>query len=114
MNPEDKALLGLFRSLAPEQRRILLEFARFLASRGEALPAQVPPPNPIPRPQQETVVRAIKRLRATYPMLDSAKLLHETSHHMSQHMVQGRPAPEVIEELELVFKRHYLKLKGEE
>lgn len=114
MSSEEKALLGLFRSLAPEQRRTLREFAQFLASRGESVPAGIAPPNPIPRPQQETVVKAIKRLRATYPMLDSGKLLHETSHYMSQHLMQSRSAQEVIEELEVLFARHYQKLKGEQ
>lgn len=112
MTPEEKALLERFRRLPAAERRSLLDFAEFLA--GRAAPAAAVPAEPlaIPRPGEETVVRAIKRLRATYPMLDPRKLLHETSHCMTQHVVQGRPAVEVIDELERVFSRHYAKLKG--
>lgn len=115
MTPEERALLERLRRLSEGERRILLDFAEFLAAR--AAPAASAPatePLPIPRPERETVVRAIKRLRATYPMLDPRKLLHETSHCMTLHVVQGRPAAEVIDELELVFSRHYQKLKGGE
>ena len=64
-------------------------------------------PQPIPRPESETVVGAIKRLSATFPMLDRAKLLNETSVLVTQHVMRGRDATEVIEELEVLFRRHY-------
>ncbi len=114
MTPEEKALLGWFRRLPQAERRSLLDFAEFLAARGAPAAAPDVPGEPlaIPRPAEETVVRAIRRLRSTYPMLDPRKLLHETSHWMTQHAVHGRPAAEVIDELEGVFARHYDKLKG--
>ncbi len=40
-------------------------------------------------------------------MLDKDKILTETSSLMTQHVVQGRDVVEVIDELELVFERHY-------
>jgi hypothetical protein len=52
-------------------------------------------------------VKAIKRLMATYPMLDRDKLLHETSGHMTRHVIHGKPAAEVIDELEAMFAQHY-------
>ena len=61
----------------------------------------------IPRPEQETVVAAIQRLSQTYPMLEKSKLLHKASDLMSQHVMQGRVASEVIDELELLFTQFY-------
>jgi hypothetical protein len=40
-------------------------------------------------------------------MLDKSDLLHEASELMTTHLMQGRPAAEVIDELEVVFRRHY-------
>ena len=71
---------------------------------------EIPAPVEIPRPVEETVVKAVKRLRVTYPMLDARKLLNQASELMTQHLVQGREAVEVIEELEILFRSHYEKL----
>jgi hypothetical protein len=115
MTAEERELLQHFRTLASEQRHSLMDFAAFLAARAESSPAPQPAPAqpvPIARPETESVVKAIKRLTATYPMLDRAKLLHETSSHMQQHLLQGKPAAEVIDDLEVVFQRHYERFKG--
>jgi hypothetical protein len=45
----------------------------------------------MPRPSQESVVAAIKRLSKTYEMLDRGPMLNETSALMSAHVLQGRP-----------------------
>ncbi len=95
--------------LPAPQAQQLLEFAQFLQERYGA--CELPAPESIERPAQESVVKAIKRLAATYPMLDRAKMLHETSALMTQHVMQGRDAVEVIDELEIVFRRHYEKLR---
>ena len=50
---------------------------------------------------------ALKRLRRVYAMLDRGVLLHEASALMSAHVLQGRPAVDVIDELEALFARHY-------
>ncbi|MDA8093069.1 MAG: Crp/Fnr family transcriptional regulator [Betaproteobacteria bacterium] len=108
---DEKRLLKYFRGLPSAQRETLLAFAEFLAGRHEvAAPELVGSPVALARPVEESVVKAIKRLRATYPMVDASKLLHETSHYMSQHVMQGKPAKEVIDELEVVFARHYERL----
>jgi len=111
MAPEEKRLLQLLRRLPPSDRETLLSFAEFLAARapGPDLPRE---PLPIPRPREEKVVHAIRRLRETYPMLDHGKMLNEVSQLMTQHVVQGRPAAEVIDELELLFRAHYERLQG--
>lgn len=101
-------MLRLFRSLNQEQQRTVAAFAAFLAGNTEPSLESVPEqPADLPRPDQESVVKAIKRLRATYPMLDQNKLFHETSQHMTEHLMHGKPAVEVINELEAMFSRQY-------
>ena len=60
------------------------------------------------------MVKAIKRLRETYPMIDRAKILHDTSASMTKHLVHGKPAAEVIDELEALFLSHYQALKNQQ
>lgn len=111
---EEKRLVELYRSLPAEQRETALAFLEFLVSRQPvtAQPAIVETPKAIPRPAEESVVKALKRLRETYAMLDPEKLLHEAAGHMQQHLLQGKPAPAVIDDLELLFARHYQKHKN--
>ena len=106
-------LREILAELPEAQARALLEFAEFLAARYGG-PQEATAPLDIPRPAQESVVKAIKRLGATYPMLDRSKMLNETSVLMTQHVIQGRDAVEVIDELEVLFRRHYEKLVGPE
>lgn len=108
----EQKLLELFERLAPESQETLLAFAEFLAARGPR-DRSFAEPVPIPRPHEETVVMAIRRLTRTYPMLDRRRLLAEASRYMAQHALEGRPASEVIEELEAVFARHYRKFRTE-
>lgn len=108
LNAEEKAALALFRALSTEQRQMVADFMVFLAAR--AAPRAAPKatePVLIPRPEQESVVKAIKRLRASYPMLDQNKLLNDTSQQMTAHLIHGKPAAKVIDELEIVFSRFY-------
>ncbi|MBX3661052.1 MAG: hypothetical protein KF804_01245 [Burkholderiales bacterium] len=95
-------LLRLYRGLDARRRRELMHFAR-----GLDLPAT--PPRPEPRPEGESVVLALRRLTRSYPMLDRRRLMGPASTLMAQHALQGRAASEVIDELELVFERHYLE-----
>ena len=107
-----KRLREILERLPDEQARQLLDYAEFLLARHgreEALPE----PLAIERPEEESVVVAIKRLRATYPMLDPAALLNETYDLMTQHVMQGREAVEVIDDLEALFRRHYERLFGD-
>lgn len=106
---ENKRLLALFRSLSEARQQALIEFASFLAEKEAAADVQAPirEPLPIPRPELENVVMAIKRLRATYPMLDSADLFNEASAQMTRHLMHGIPANEIIDELEQIFLQRY-------
>jgi len=95
--------------LPDAQAQALLEYAEFLLQRHGAAPVADDPID-IPRTENETVVGAIKRLRASYPMLDVGKLLTETTALMSDHALRGRDAGQVIDELEQLFRRHYERL----
>jgi len=102
----EKRLREILGELPEAQGVALLEYAEFLAARHSG-PKQITTPLDIPRPEKESVVRAIKRLGATYPMLDRSKMLNETSVLMTQHVISGRDAAEVIDELEVLFRRYY-------
>jgi len=118
LTPTEEELLSLFGRLSDSQRETLLSFAEFLASQASQEPAEAPPPpqpRHIPRPRQESVIAAIKRLNAAYFMLeDRAGLLNETSVLMTQHVMQGRDIGEVIDELESVFARFYEEWRAEQ
>lgn len=104
----EKALIESYQAMSEEGRVALLDYAEYLVDRYPAPVNDVPTePQDIPRPSEESVVASIRRLRSTYPMLDTEKLLHETSSFMMQHMVQGRPANEVIDDLEVYFSTEY-------
>ena len=108
LKPREQKALKLFRSLGAVQQQTVTSFMEFLLSQGEISTAnQALQPELIPRPDQESVVKAIKRLRATYPMLDQNKLFNETSQHMTSHLLHGKPASQVIDELEAMFAQHY-------
>jgi hypothetical protein len=106
---DGKRLVSLFRNLSEPRQQALLEYAEFLAGKEGADVAAAPPaePLPIPRPEQENVVKAIQRLMRTYPMLERNHIFHEASAQMTRHLVHGVAAVEAIDELERIFARRY-------
>jgi hypothetical protein len=122
MTPEERdTLFSLCERLSAGDLAMLTRFAGFLLneSGGAAAspapdmpaPAAVPEPENIPRPGDEKVVAAVKRLSKTYFMLDKKKMLGVTSDLVTQHILQGRDAGAVIDELEDVFQQHYQQLR---
>lgn len=109
MSSDSKKLLRLFRDLSAPRQAALQEYAEFLAGRDAAdgLNQVSQVPLEIPRPEQESVIKAIQRLMASYPMLERNKLLNDTSAQMTRHVIHGISAVEVIDELELIFTRYY-------
>jgi hypothetical protein len=108
--PAKRRLLELYDALDERDRATLTALAEFLAGQraGGVEPlAAFPEPDQIPRPAEESVIGAIRRLSRTFHMLDKAPMLHETSALMSAHILQGRPASEVIDDLEVLFSGHY-------
>ena len=111
--PGQSQLLRIFSSLEATKRAQLIAFAQFLAQPdGHDTVEDTPVPMAfepvaIPRPAEETVVAAMQRLSQTYPMRNKDKLLHQAADLMSAHVLQGRAAVAVIDELELVFAQAY-------
>lgn len=108
MKKSTKKLLEFYRELPDEVAQQLLDFAEFLALRHKVEVKELSLPEKISRPDSsESVVIAVKRLSATYPMLNKDKLLNETASLVSQNLLQGRDAVEVIDELEVIFSEQY-------
>ena len=108
-----KSLTELYESLDDERKRSLCDFADFLYARAEPVVKEVPPPEDIPRPEQETVVGAIKRLKSKYHMVESMSVFSRASSLMTDHMVSGRDVVEVIDEMEALFDEAYNNLLRE-
>ena len=111
-----RRLLKLYRSLDQDDRSTLLAFGQFLAARSAERPQEdhgALEPKQIPRPRKESVVGAIKRLYDTFYMLDRSAMLNDTSTLMGAHVLRGRPASTVIDELETLFASNYAKYREE-
>lgn len=117
MSRSEKKLLSQYQALPEQAQQSLLDFCNFLSHQyqGERLPdsvtvAEQAQPKDIPRPKDESVVLAMRRLSDTYFMLNKDDLLHKASALMSQHILQGRDAVEVIDDLEVLFLESYNQL----
>ncbi|HEC12210.1 MAG TPA: Crp/Fnr family transcriptional regulator [Acidiferrobacteraceae bacterium] len=114
-NPSHR-LAAIFQGLTDAKRTSLLDFAEFLHAQegGVHRDSGVKEPLSIPRPGEETVVKAIQRLTITYPMIDATELMNESTALVSQHVMEGRAAMEVINDLEILFQSHYERLTENE
>ncbi len=111
---EQRQLLRLFTRLDDPRRASLQAFAEFLCQQQEeeAQDSERAAPEPqipqdIPRPDEESVVAAMRRLTRTFPMINRDALLDRATSLMTAHMLQGQPAAQVIDELEALFEEHY-------
>ena len=109
-NRTSRELAELYDSLNDESRASLFDYAEFLVSRGGMVEREIGDPLEIPRPEEETVVGAIKRLKQTYPMIESMSVFSEASSLMTEHMINGRDATEVIDDMEKLFEEFYTRL----
>ena len=120
-NKHERKLLKIYKALDKSNQESLMAFAEFLQTReaessefgkhqSNQVSGVVSEPLKIERPESESVIKAIKRLTATYPMVDKENILHPISDLMTAHMLQGRPAKEVIDDLEAVFLKEYNQL----
>lgn len=110
-----RELIKLFSKLDKAGQQQLLLFAEFLCEKTNTQQqnseqSKLIEPDIIPRPESETVIGAIKRLSKSYSMVDRDDVLHETSDLMSSHVIKGRPASEVIDDLEVLFLKEYTKI----
>ncbi len=115
MSRSEEKLLNLYKALPKQDQKSVLDFCSFLVAQNPD--AQNPDlrlenstPKEIPRPEAESVVLAMRRLSDTYFMLNKDDLLHEASGLMSQHILHGKDAVEVIDELEVLFLKFYTAL----
>ena len=113
MKRDAKALADLFNTLDKDRQQSLFDYAEFLQSKGDLLQQDIGEPVEVPRAENETVVGAIKRLKQSYPMIDSMEVFAVASNLMTDHMVKGRDAEEVINEIEVLFEDTYKKLLRE-
>lgn len=104
-----QVLIAAFDRLDQAQQDALMDFAALLAARGDGSPAAVTRRVPEPRPADESVVAAIRRLTRVYPGAERRRLMGPVSMLMAEHALQGRAAVEVIDELEAVFERQHVK-----
>ncbi|MGV3628880.1 MAG: Crp/Fnr family transcriptional regulator [Betaproteobacteria bacterium] len=102
-----QALLAAFDGLDEAQQDALMDFAATLAARDEG--SKTAAIKPEPRPAEESVVAAIRRLTRSYPAVERRRLMGPVSTLMAQHAVQGREAAAVIDDLEAVFEQHHLE-----
>ena len=118
-NKKERKLIKLFKLLDENNKESLLAFAEFLSHRGandddetlERVPSKA---LDIIRPSKESVVKAIKRLSKTYPMVDKENILHPISAVMTSHIMQGKSAQDAIDELQDLFLKEYNKINEEE
>jgi hypothetical protein len=103
-------LVNLYESMDEKRKQSLSDFADFLYAKADPVVKEIPPPADILRPQEETVVGAIKRLKSTYHMVESMSVFSTASSLMTDHMVKGRDVAEVIDEMEVLFEDAYSKL----
>lgn len=118
-NKKERKLIKLFKQLDKSNQDTLIAFAEFLSSRKPAendVEENIVSAEPleIERPNDESVVKAIKRLSATYPMVDKETILHPISAVMTSHIMQGKKAHEAIDELETLFFKEYQKINNQE
>lgn len=120
MATTEKHLLQLFSRLAAGDQATLLAFAEFLSGRSSptavvtrSQPREIPEPEPIERPAEESIVGCLKRLAKTYPMLDKNRMLKATSDLVATSMMKGGDMVAVIDELESIFRDNYEQLKAE-
>jgi hypothetical protein len=111
MKSRKRQLEDLLLKLGREHQQAVVDYATFLVQQYNIQTAVEMGlvPELIARPEQETVIAAIKRLKKTYYMLDTDKLLDETSSLMGQHILRGREASAVIDELQNLFQKYYEK-----
>ena len=105
----------LFPQLEVEQQQAVVDYATFLLQRYkiENTRDRDLEPKTIERPQKESVIAAIKRLKKSYYMLDTDMILDETSVLMAQHVMKGREASGVIDELQSIFQRQYEQYRNQ-
>ncbi|MBF0110681.1 MAG: Crp/Fnr family transcriptional regulator [Magnetococcales bacterium] len=98
----------LYKQLNDSNRETLYRFAQFLVTI-EQEQSVVPPAKPlnIPPSPGENVIQALKRLKKTYPMIDTDIRLLDAASQLVLQKVLGVPDTELIERMEKLFTDAY-------
>ncbi|MDH4261844.1 MAG: Crp/Fnr family transcriptional regulator [Spirochaetia bacterium] len=112
MKSREKQLLKIFNSLNEDDQKAVVNFAGYLYEKNSENAEVAKEPQNIDRPDEESVIAAIKRLKKTYPMIEPMGILNQTSELLSAHLLKGRDKKSVIDELELLFQESYKALKN--
>ncbi|MBF0359098.1 MAG: Crp/Fnr family transcriptional regulator [Magnetococcales bacterium] len=109
------ALLDIWRNLDREQKLTLLKFAEFLESQksNSEEPVSQEPLN-LPKPENESAVKALKRLKKSYPMIDADMGLLDDASHLLMEKITGTPDSEVVVKLEALFLDRYKNWQQEQ
>lgn len=126
----ERKLCKLYKALDDADRSTLMKFAEFLLLEAEQKQSNTsqdndtgkqhkltqeafPKPKRIPAPENENVIKGIKRVSAMYYMVDKSKMFDLTSTLMTEHLMQGRPAKDILVDVEQAFKQEYDKMYNE-
>lgn len=115
---EERVLYKIYKNLDSNNQQTLITFANFLAEQQSQEKSntlavnttQNVQPLGLPRPQQESVIKGIRRLTKNYPMLDTDSMFDNISQLMTAHIMEGRSAKNVIDDLETLFAQQYALL----
>ena len=111
LSKSERKLCKVYKNLNENDRETLMAFAVFLNQRDmvseDVVEIGLQKPLDIVPAEKESVVKGIKRLKASYHMIENDDLLHEVSALMTEHVMQGVAAAEVIAKVEAVFLKYY-------
>jgi len=109
---EERQLRAVLEALTDAEVVSVLDFAQYLRDRRSTAPKPSTEIVEIPRPEDESVIAAIRRLTQTYPMLDRGTVFNEASSLMTRHVVQGESREDTIDRLEALFQSRYTSLQA--
>ncbi len=108
MKKNEKLFLNQFKQLNELQQQSVMDFTFFLLSQqNNHEQGKIQVPQLIDKQADESVIAALKRLTATYPMINKNGVLDKATLLMSQHLLQGKEKIKVIGELESLFSEKY-------
>ena len=107
MGSTKRRLDKITNELDSENLSTLLAFAEFLHARQPDIVVEVSNPAIVPRPENESVIGAIRRLSRGYPMLARDTLLNEAVSLMTRHIMSGKSAVETIDRVDALFSSRY-------
>jgi hypothetical protein len=118
LSKAERKLCKFYKGLRKGERETLLSFAEFLntkqtaSNKAKKTEAVLQHPILSIAEENESVVKGIKRLKSSYFMIDDEDLLQQVSSLMSEHIMKGVSAQDVILKIEAVFEQFYQDYKN--